>query len=184
MKENFNIWEFKPYGLDGNLGAAYNKYCRLVTNKHDWIVLWDCDTMVLTRGHEHIIHEAINRHDNVGLFTCYTNRVGTKDQVADMSMFDNPSISDHMKLADKLKKEKGSDVKYINHVISGHMMCFSKEVWEDVSGFRNGILGVDNKFSHAVLMSKRKIAVIEGVYCMHYYRFNEGIDNKNHLKIN
>ena len=62
-------------------------------------------------------------------------------------------------------------------------MLFKKETWESVGGFpeERGILSVDNTFSNRMNRHGYKIAVMEGLYVLHYYRLAEGRRNKSHL---
>lgn len=176
------IFEFKPYSLEGNIGNAYNHYCSLVKDT-DYIVLYDADTMVLTPGHGHMLSEVISKYGNIfKLFTCYTNRVNNKNQIIE-ELFDEPDIRVHRKKAIELYN-KELNVKRISESpgVRGFMIMFSKDTWQQVSGFRDdGILGVDCDFSRRV--SKiGNIGLIENMYVLHYYRLNEGRYYTEHLK--
>lgn len=177
------IWHFVPYDLNKNFGKSCNEYCRMVQSNEDWICISDADIMILTPNYGHLMYEIVNMYPNIGLFTCYTNRVKNKHQII-REMFDEPNMGNHRIKALELYYSKKHSLKdHSFRVISGYFMLFKKQTWIDTGGFsEEGILGVDNRFSKAVVRLGKQIKVIEGLYAMHYYRFNEGIENKKHLK--
>ena len=175
------IWEITPYGFDRNYGKACNEFCSIIPGDEDWIIVKDYDFMFLTPSHQHLISEIVKRNPEVGLFTCYTNRVKAKKQIRP-HMFSNPNLGDHRKEAILLSETRRYDLKDLNKVISGYVMIFQKKVWEEVGGFKDGLLAVDNNFSRKILNSGRKVMLMEGVYGMHYYRFNEGVQDSSHLR--
>lgn len=182
------IHYFKPYDISKNLGACYNYYCNLVPNDDDWIVLMDGDTCFLTPDYGHLIQKAIKLYPEVGLFTCYTNRIGNLEQAFNGRISEDPNIANHVIKAKSLSIKEPS-LKYLNNVISGHFMLFQKKTWREVNGFpevsrrpnRPNLLGVDNRFSNRILKSGKKIALIENLYVFHVYRLLQGVRNKSHL---
>ena len=50
------IFQITPYGLDGDLGKAYNDHIKHFPDD-SWILVRDEDTMVLTPKHLHIVEE-------------------------------------------------------------------------------------------------------------------------------
>lgn len=177
-----------PYSLERNLGKSYNEYVKKLTSSlDDFVFFIDGDCMFLDPTWGKHIHDIVQRYPDAGIFTCYTNRVGNLNQCYGRVRNDNPNILDHYQIAQKLKQEKYWDVKvHNNRVISGHMFGFSRKTWEEVGGFtenQNEILKVDNYFSRKVLQSGKDILVMEGLYCLHYYRMHEPDPKhaKNHL---
>lgn len=173
-----------PYSLDKDIGKAYNDSVRNIPSPEDWICLIDLDVMVLSHGIGHHLQEVINLYPNTGLFTCRTNRVGQVRQCLHNTISDDPNVLNHRQIALQLSQERRLDVTPINNPISGHLMLFKKATWESVGGFpeERGILSVDNTFSNRIVRKGYNILMMEGVYVFHFYRFDTGILNKDHLK--
>lgn len=177
------IHYFTPYSLERDLGKAYNDTVKLVTDKEDWICLVDADLMFLTPDFGHQIKEIIDLYPNTGLFSCYVNRVGTKEQCHNGIISEEPNILHHRKIAIQLAKENRHKIKEIQNPFSGHLMLFKKETWDLIGGAPEGrgILSVDNTITNRMAHHGYKMLVMEGVYCFHYYRLAEGRTNKSHL---
>lgn len=177
-----NIWYFKPYADDKNLGRAYNQYCRLVPDD-DWICLMDGDSMFLNSNWGHIAKKYIRLFPQTALFIPVTNRVGKHSQCYGDKRSEDPNIINHKILADKAAKK--FQVKNMNHVQWPSMPCFifSKKMWKLVGGFdeTGRILGVDVKFSEKV-MQHGDCLKMNGLYLFHYYRLKEGFRSLDHLK--
>lgn len=172
-----------PYSWNKDLGKAYNDFVKLIPSE-DWICLMDGDIMFLQSDYGHQLKEIIDLHGNdVGLFSCLVNRVGSLEQCYNGIISEDPNIINHRNIAKQLAKEKRHVIKYIPNPISGHLMLFKKSTWESIGGFPEdrGILSVDNTFSNRMVRNGYKIAVMEGVYCFHYYRMENRFD-KSHLK--
>lgn len=182
------IYFFSPYGLDGNLGKAYNDYCKLVP-KNSWICLVDGDTMFINRSWGLHLQEIILKYPETGIFTCLVNRVAELSQCYNHELSEETDIKYHRQLALKLQEEHRLEVEQLKHPISGHLMMFRKTTWEKVGGFmeealpqyKRNILGVDNDFSQKVLDKGFDIKLCKGFYVLHYYRLVRGRDSKEHL---
>jgi len=171
------IYSFQPYDQEGNLARAYNEHCKLVPNDDDWIVLRDADFMMLTPEYEKVMWEVVQANPMYELWTCYTNRVKCSNQII-KEMYNEPRMDVHRDKAIELYYSKRHNVKRINRVISGYLMMFQKKTWKR-HPFRVGVsafFGVDTRFSRDILKRGGKIGLMEGVYGMHYYRFNEGFN--------
>jgi hypothetical protein len=169
------IYSFQPYDQNANLADAYNKHCKIVPDDDDWIVLRDADFMMLTPKYENLMYEIVNQHTEYDLWTCYTNRVRCRPQLQ-KDLFNEPDIRKHRERALYLYKNNRYDVKEIKRVISGYFMMFKKKTWKRVGGFKGkGMFGVDTYFSRDILHDNGRIGLMEGVYGLHYYRFNEGV---------
>lgn len=175
------IYYFTPYSLEKNLAKVYNHYCQLV-NDDDWICLLDGDICFLIDDWGHYIQEVINVNPQIDLFTCFTNRIGNKQQripavetICDMVH--------HIQIAKALRENHGTNVRELYKVISGHFMLFKKSTWQEVGGFNEErkILTVDNNFSHRVLKHGKKIGIIKGLYVFHKYRMGKDIKDTSHL---
>ncbi len=177
------LFFFTPYSFSKDLGKAYNDYVKLVPSPDDWICMVDADCLFLQPDFGHHIQEIIDLHVDVGLFTCYTNRVGNTIQCYNNTISEEPNILAHRKIAIKLAKEKRHKIKEIQAPISGHLMLFKKSTWESIGGFpeERGILSVDNTFSNRMKRHNYKIMLMEGVYLFHFYRMDRSIYDKSHL---
>ncbi|MCF8219663.1 MAG: hypothetical protein K9J21_11880 [Bacteroidales bacterium] len=175
------IHYFSPYSINGNIGEAYNLQIELVPNDDDWICIIDQDVMLLGEKAGHQIAEIIQKHDDVAVFTSYTNRVGTKAQRYP-GMYNIADLRAHREISLKLQERNYSKIKMLNRGISGHLMLFQKKTWEDVGKFNEeGILQVDYDFTRKVTQKGGKIALMQGVYATHYYRLIEGRRHTKHL---
>jgi len=181
---DLNIYYFTPYSTSKNIAEEYNKYIELVPNDDDWICLLDADIMFLTPDYGSQIYDTISSHKDVGIFTCYTNRVGSPWQCHEGVINKNDSIRNHHTISRFLRKKHAYQLTNIKFPISGYFMAFSKKTWKEAGKFNEslGMLGVDTDFSLNVLKLGKKIALMQGLYVFHYYRLVEGIDSTNHLK--
>lgn len=170
-----SIWSFVPYDHEGNIADAYNRYCEVVPNDNDWIILWDADLMVLTPKYEHLMFEVAERNPQYSLWTIYTNRVTCRPQLI-KSLFEESDIREHRKKALELYENYTYSVKDIHRSISGYCMMFKKKTWEKIGFSGKGLFGVDTIFSNKIRHGGGKIGLMEGVYGFHYYRFNEGVN--------
>lgn len=173
------IYYFTPSSTDKNLGMAYNLYAQLLKTD-DWMCLQDRDVMFLQEDYLHIIQETVDKHPEVSLFTCLTNRVGNPRQCYKGEISEDPNILNHYDIAKSLGSQR-TDVVYTENVISGHLMLIQKKTWSKIGGAKNGLLSVDNDISRKVLASGGKIGIMQGLYVFHYYRMKSGRLDKSHL---
>ena len=71
-----------PYSTEKNLGKYYNDFMKVLPNDDDFACFVDGDTIFSTPNYGHIIQSVVDENPEVKLFTCYTNRIGCKWQVA------------------------------------------------------------------------------------------------------
>lgn len=178
------IYFFSPYSQEKQLGKAYNDCMSLLPSDNDYACFTDLDVMFLTPNIGHQLQDIVTKYEthNVGLFTCLTNRVGNLQQCYLNQISQDPNISNHRHIALKLQSENYDQVEELTNIISGHFMLVKKSVWNACKFKEEGILAVDNNFSRKVLTKGFKIYLLKGVYVFHYYRLNEGRQNKQHLK--
>lgn len=175
------IYDFTPCATDKNLGKVYNQYMEIVPNNDDWVIIRDRDTMYLQPNYMELIEQAIKKNPDADLFTCYTNRVGNKEQCYG-GLINNTSDVLRVYLDTRYNNVMlRKSYKPLNKCISGFFMLFQKKTWQKHK-FKDGILGVDNHFSQSILDKGGKIILIEGLYVYHYYRLHSGIHDKSHLK--
>lgn len=74
----------------------------LVVNNEDWVVLMDGDTLFFQSNFGHLIKDYIDQYPDTGMFVCFTNRIGCREQQFsdDLSIVDSLLI--HYKIADFL----------------------------------------------------------------------------------
>ena len=169
-----------PYSLDKKLGQAYNKEFETVGDD-DWVCLKDADVAFLTPDYGSFIVDIINAYPHTGGFTCFTNRIGNRWQRYP-GMFDEKDITVHHAKAKLVRETHGYSATILHKPISGMVMIVSKKAWNQVKFKEEGILRVDNDFSKRILQKRIPIRRIDGLYVLHYYRFNEGANSTTHLK--
>jgi GT2 family glycosyltransferase len=176
------IYYFTPYALDKNLGAAYNHYMELLPEDDDWACFIDGDAMFLTPDWGHLIQKAIEDYPETGMFTCYTNRIGNKQQLYRGIFSENRDVVAHRNIA-KVCHETGKNrTRQLSRPISGIMMIIQKRTWKQFP-FKDGLLTVDNDISARLLNAGLKVRLIESIYMLHYYRMAEGKKYKKHLQL-
>lgn len=171
-----------PFALDKNLGRAYNQAFEGVPDD-DWVCLIDYDVMFLTPNSIPLMHEAISRYPDAGIFTCSTNRI--HNLAVDQLYFDKPSENTDIKFwqrqAEVLEFSKGEIVMEITHEISGFLMLISKKTWNQVKFWEAGkCLGIDNDYSMRIIAMGKKIYRMNRLLVWHSYRLND-IKDKSHL---
>ena len=172
-----------PYSLTKNIGEEYNRYMRMLPRDDDWWVFTDGDICFLNFDWGHIIHEAIKKKPDAGLFTCYTNRISKNK----MQLYgeDSPDILVHRLIAKKLDQDHRGELKKIDRKVSGFLMAIQKRTWKQVGGFAaipGKILDIDGLISRQILSIGKHIYLMEGLYVFHYYRMAEGRKYKDHLR--
>jgi len=164
-----------------DLGTAYNKHIDPLP-QDSIICVRDLDTCILDLKVMPAIEKlATELKHGTGLITCLTNRIGERSQLYKGIINDNPDIRYHKKLTIALLNTPWK-VRRIDHVVSGFFMLFTKEIWLEVGGFKEGTLGIDNYFSQAVIDHGYNIGISQNVYIWHYYRMVEGVGYKKHLQ--
>ena len=165
-----------PYYEGMQLGYAYNRAMETVK---DWVLFVDHDLMLpLNPNYYAACVNAIRElgHD-AGWITCKTNRIACECQLSRPAPKCN-DIMNHMAYAKSLWKEHGN--KYTKHnengkakgaPFSGFFMLTHKKAWEDVGGFKDGFLGVDNDYYHKLIQHGYNTYVLEGIYVYHLYGF-------------
>jgi hypothetical protein len=156
----------------------------LLPNDDDWGIFLDGDAMFTVHDWGHLIEDTINNNPVFDLFSCVTNRVGTKYQCIE-GMWDVDDMASNWKLGKSLK----TPLSYKNVIditnetpISGVLIALRKKTWKSVGGFPTGagMLGVDNEIHYRVRNNGMKVGLMQSVYVMHYYR-NGRQEHKDHL---
>lgn len=166
----------------GNLGAAYNAEMQLVPDGH-WACFLDHDAMFGT--YEWHAQLEAGAESGYGLMFAVTNRVACRWQ-RDRLFYAEDSLVKLRERAMFSSEMYGNQVEDITHkteaddLPGGVLMLTSKNVWQAVGGFKNGILGVDNDYFRKVRDAGFRIGLLKGLYVIHWYRGGDRA-NKAHL---
>jgi GT2 family glycosyltransferase len=162
-----------PWGIDGNLGAAYN---RLMMTVEDWVCFLDHDILNLNPHWYQMILTAIERHGHTaGLITGVTNAIACPIQLCRDAPQDM-DLQKHMAYAKQRYQTHGDTTKLVIPEkmplpFSGFMFITHKDAWRKAGGFTDGFLGVDNRYHEAVIAAGFKTYVLPGLYVFHTYHF-------------
>lgn len=184
------LFFFTPYDLNKKLLNAYDLCISLLPNDDDWAVLMDGDTMFLTSDFGHRINDYVTLYPETGLFTAYASRCFYSYQVPNSVNQQNDSLKYHHQVAGLHHDNQHPNVQPINRKIAGHLLVIKKKVWMLIreSVFETAkyetIEGIDTAVSNAVLQAGFKIQLMKSIYILHYFRMQEGIQNKKHLGYN
>jgi GT2 family glycosyltransferase len=177
------IYYFTPYSTEKDLGKCYNQMMSLLPNEEDYACFTDGDSMFTTHNFGHQLQEIVETYPEVPLFTCITNRVGTKYQCV-KDTWDEESMAEHWKIGKKLQEENGTDCIDITNanLLSGVLMLIRKKEWIECGGFQEGkgMLGIDNSIHYRMKYAEKKVYLMTGIYVMHYYR-DGNQSKKDHL---
>lgn len=175
-----------PFRESKRIGTAYNDQCEALS-AGEWIIMIDYDVMIMNPMWQKICQEAIDKMGNVvGLFSCFTNRIGCRLQVAppvkelmpenenwDHRLVNHHDMLWHRKLAKALyDRNRGRlvDTTKAKGRFSGFFMMTSKKVWEKVGGFKtDSFFHVDVDYYDKVKKAGFKTVVMADLYCYHVY---------------
>jgi glycosyltransferase involved in cell wall biosynthesis len=169
MIYNFIVYATEQEGK--NIGAAYNRYMKLLPNDEDWACFIDHDAMWTTRDWFKQLGDILLDNPDYGLLSVCTNRIGNSDQK--LSGFaEESNILRHRAIGKQLFNQEGTKVKDVTdkHRISGVVMLIRKDVWKKAGGFMSGFLGVDNDMHSRVAKAGFKVGICRGLYVYHWYR--------------
>jgi GT2 family glycosyltransferase len=177
---------FNTIFADKNLGAYYNRCCKMVDDPETWIGLWDSDVMMFNTFIDWgaFLEKIVAKHSGIDLFGCITNRIGTHKQRYTKYQEENRDIVYHRNLAEKIFAENYTTINDQVGSLSGFFLFFKKKTWDKCGPFPEDtkFVGVDTAFSKSVIAKGGRIGVIRGMYVFHYYRLAEGSAFTNHLK--
>lgn len=167
-----NIHHIQPYAEDLNIGRTYNEACYLtLAGQDDWFVITDHDAMYLHPKSKSQVHDNIRKYgDTYDIFGCLTNRVSVPQNLYGGKMSDNPDVTYHRQIAERLHVEHYGEIYPTKKITAGFFLAFSKKVWEEHPFVENSV-HLDRLFCESVLKSGGQIGIMMGVYMFHYYRF-------------
>ena len=171
-----NVIHITPGRSDKNIGRAINYIVERMEDE-DWICLRDIDTLPVNHRDFFKQCEEIAGSGDFDLVGCFTNRLGLSYQLHEGKLSDVSDIQKHVKIAKARTLKHGSNVKRLNKPIAGFFMLFSRKIWKEAGGFREGGISFENGwffdyfFSQAVAKAGGRIGIAEGVYLFHLYRW-------------
>lgn len=170
-----------PYSTDKNLATAYNETMAIIPDG-DWACIIDYDVQFLTPDAIQHLYEYVRRFPNAAMFSCYTNRIGCKEQLLNGKFSEDPNILNHIKLAEQQKKHLYTASAFTS-LTSGFLMLISKEKWKRFRFNENGrCLGVDNDYCKQLHDAGQITYRMNGIYVFHTYRLGKGRFDTSHLK--
>jgi len=147
--------------------------------KDDWICLLDHDARFLNDRWYPIMEKHIKKSgDEFKLFTCLTNRIGNKVQRID-EMWDEDRNLQHFLFSNQLddgilhEMPKQSPISGVLLLFPCHLNVRFRELGR--------CLGVDNYFHWDIIDNGYKAGLMMDLYVYHWYRFNKGHENVDHL---
>lgn len=150
-----------------NLGRAYNM-CMERLRDDDWGVLLDHDVALTTKAWYHQIAEAIAFRPDAGMFGAVTNRINAFwQQAGDPNNFD---LEYHYAFGESRRRQRTLLDVTDTKGIGGVLLCLSKRVWQEVGGFKDGLLCVDHGMHFALRDRGYRVYLIEGLYLQHRRR--------------
>jgi len=163
-----------PYMSCGKIGFAYNEAMQMYVK--DWVVFADHDILLVNPLWYDICMAAINKYGHeVGWFTCYTNRIKCKFQIAPGINSKTNDIKYHREYAKNLYDTNKGKVKDCTNVkggkFSGVFILTHKKAWEAVGGFNEhcGFFGVDTNYFSKLKQAGYKLMVMQDLYVYHGY---------------
>jgi hypothetical protein len=177
------IYYSVPYSTEKNLGKYYNDFMRVLPNDDDFACFVDGDTIFSTPNYGHIIQSVVDENPEVKIFTCYTNRIGCKWQVAPGIDTDSNDMKYHRDFGNMMQTiyQTTCEDKTNSELLSGVLILLRKDLWKKCGGFtEGGMLGIDNDIHKKAKKLNEKIYLMKGVYLFHWYRWPNPKD-KTHL---
>jgi GT2 family glycosyltransferase len=172
-----------PYSLTGHLSRAYNEAAGQCAG---WFAFADHDVWLATNPwwYELCVRTIQAHGHGVGLFTCYTNRIGNKLQLAPGVDQQGNDMVYHRNFARALyRRSKGRVLDHTRERVqySGFFMLSNRVAWERAGGFNEaveGILHVDVDYCARVRAAGLRTLLIADLYMYHGY-FRDGLPGKN-----
>ncbi len=165
-----------PWNSDKNIGKSYNETMSMVED-NDWVCFLDGDAVHTTHFFGTYIESVIKSNPGYSLFTCYTNRVNCKWQLAPNVEWTNNDQSYHRGIGEKLWSENKTSVIDVTNLspLSGVLILIRKKSWELVGGFKEDkMLAIDNDIHTKMKNNKMKVGLMKGIYVQHWYRGGNG----------
>lgn len=164
------IFPMVPFRIDKNLGRAYNDAMALLP-AGAWAIFQDHDAMPTTPHWFAQFSEAIERLPDAGAFVACTNRIASPWQRVGDELGND--IAAHRRFGEERRALRTlldiSDTKGFG----GVMFATSKQAWQEVGGFADGLGCVDHSLHFGLQRIRRRAWMIEGLYVFHWRHFGE-----------
>jgi len=163
------IYYFAPFDPLKRIGKSHNDHCALVPDPEDWICVTDSDVLFLLPDSKKQIADVIAEHDDeFQVYGCLTNRIASHHQRPG-DFCDNTDVLYHKAIAERLQRERYTDVVETDINIAGFLMVFKKKTWEKYR-FSDNSIRFDSEFTDKVMADGGRLGVMQGVYVFHDYR--------------
>lgn len=162
-----------PYHPNRHLGTCYN---RIMGSSNGWVLFFDHDVFLLNPNWYKICLDAtIKLGHDAGWITCRTNRVGCLQQRVSIRK-DTDDLKYHYRISKRIWEKHGDESVEMQRMYkkklslpSGFFMLTHKKAWQDIGGFREGFIGVDNDYALDLWDKGYKIHILMGLYVYHQY---------------
>lgn len=176
------VWYTIAWDNTKNIGQYYNAFANLVP-RGEWIAFVDGDTIFTTPDYGRIIEDTIAAHPEAEAFTCVTNRVGCKWQIALEADIQCDDMREHRNLGERIARTYGTDIRDVTNepLFSGLFLLIKKSLWQKIGAAAPfGMLGVDNDIHKHIRAVGARLYLMKGLYLYHWYRGGNKAD-KAHL---
>ena len=179
------IYYSVPYNSDKNIGEYYNSFAKLLS-ANDYMCFIDADTIFTTYDYGTLIENVVKRYPEVDAFTCCTNRVACKWQIAEGV---NPVTDDivyHRNFGKYRQEKYGTECVDVTNkddkkLFSGLFLLIKKSAWDKIGGaISEGMLKVDNDIHKKLKKAGLLFYQMKGLYLYHWYRGGDR-NYKDHL---
>jgi len=162
--------EYKiPFDPEGDLGRAYD--IAVTTSESPWVALLDHDVMMMHPNWQHLCEQAIRNNPSAGIFTCWTNKIGSPCQkVGEGMQAERNDMKAHRALAHVIWYLHGyacTKLSEPTNKFSGFFLLVCKEAFLACGGAQSGFFGVDWKLKDAIVAAGYDAFRIDGLYAFH-----------------
>jgi GT2 family glycosyltransferase len=172
-----------PWSNEKSIGKYYNDFMNILPEETDFACFVDGDTIFTTPNYGLIIEKVVNENPEIGCFTCYTNRIGCRWQIAPGVDSDSNDMEYHRDFGKNLQIIFSTDCVDVTNeeLMSGVMILIKKSLWRKIGKFKEDkMLGIDNDLHIKIKNINEKIFLMKGMYLYHWYRWPNP-KNKSHL---
>lgn len=158
-----------PYGLDGNIGKAYNEYVRTLP-ADDWVCLRDGDTMFLHPEWGRQVQAIAERaqEEQYSLLGCKTNRLRSGFQMMP-GMEHVSDMKHHHYVADEAYNVFGPEIYEVYNVLAAFFWLMPVKVVQD-NPFPENTIHFDSIYCRHLYSNGHKLGLAVGLYVYHLYR--------------
>lgn len=161
----------QPYCVDKNIGKEYNRMIELMPD-NQWIGLVDHDAMFLRPDSKMQIADVVEKHGaEYDVFGALTNRLFGEHQRYNGVFSEVSDINHHIDIANKVHQSHYDSIIETKINLAGLCMVFKKSTWRRVGEFKENSICLDREFTDAVMNACGKLAIMQGVYVFHLYRW-------------